>query len=272
MTLAAAAEAGRLALVRRLLAKGADPNEESGHPLLAAVRGRHVSVVESLLEAGASPHLAGRHGATDPLFALCCMEAESGDDPAQQIAALLIDRGADIHTPRGGMTPAQAAIFNHATGPYRALREAGGDGVFQMEATFTGFRQRKFVFEFVHDHPSAIAFDLYHGKNHVQPKGSGVLLYADSITHPGASGRHPGEAVFFMAMLGAEQAVDGDVCLIHPHESLPPIPFVIDRIWIATDTPPYFPRAKARLDVDLMRAICQKNPASAAALAACLTP
>lgn len=90
--LALAAFFGHPAMVRLLLAHGADPavtarNEMQVQPLHAAVAARSVECVSALLDAGADPNARQQHGYT-PLMGA----ASAGRD---DLADLLLARGAD---------------------------------------------------------------------------------------------------------------------------------------------------------------------------------
>jgi ankyrin repeat protein len=101
--LAAAVEAGDLAAVRKLLDQGANPNARipgSGlgyTPLFLSVQGKHSSITEALLKAGADPAIEDGNG--DPVMVHA---ADQGREPH---ARLLIAHGTSIDSrSRSGIT------------------------------------------------------------------------------------------------------------------------------------------------------------------------
>ncbi len=119
-----AALSGKEEIVKFLLSKGADPNLSSGKgfmrgPLVAAVDGKNIKVVEALLQAGA------------------VVNAESGKDSALASAALqgrldmvslLLKTGADpSHIGYGRWTALMAAARSKDADVTRVLLEAGAD-------------------------------------------------------------------------------------------------------------------------------------------------
>ena len=113
-----------LAIVKKLLQTGLDPNErdENGASVLhdAATSNRNPEVIKTLLEAGADPNLANNHGWT-PLH--CA--AASAQTP--EVIAALAEGGADVNrTGNIGETPLQIAVtFNPNVAITHALIDAG---------------------------------------------------------------------------------------------------------------------------------------------------
>lgn len=103
--LATAALGGQDKMIRLLLEKGLDPNEEGvlGTPLRAASIKGHESTVKLLLSMGASLHIAGSFG--EPLQAAAMRGHES-------IVRTLLSQGADVNS-KGGLygTALQAAAY-----------------------------------------------------------------------------------------------------------------------------------------------------------------
>ncbi|MFJ2029853.1 ankyrin repeat domain-containing protein [Streptosporangium sp. NPDC087985] len=116
---------GRVAIVRALLAAGADPNrssggEDEGLPLSGAAAWNHAEVVEALLAAGAEPSRRESGGWTALLWA-----AANGQADALKV---LLDAGADAEeTNESGETALTLATRRGALGAVRALLEAGAD-------------------------------------------------------------------------------------------------------------------------------------------------
>ncbi|GAA3128904.1 hypothetical protein GCM10010466_19520 [Planomonospora alba] len=120
-----AAVGGRTAIVRALLAAGADPDrlsgdESEGLPLCAAAAWGHAETVEALLAAGADPARRESHGWTPVLWA-----AANGHADALRV---LLDAGAAAEDAlEGGTTALTLAVRRGALGAVRALLEAGAD-------------------------------------------------------------------------------------------------------------------------------------------------
>jgi hypothetical protein len=101
-----AAQAGRLADVRRLLEQGADPNAREGgdntYPLHWAAAGSHVEIARALLDAGGDVHGVGDVHMMDVIGWATFYHAH--DEPpnelsarARELVALLVVRGARHH-------------------------------------------------------------------------------------------------------------------------------------------------------------------------------
>ena len=101
-----AAQAGRLADVRRLLDEGADPNAREGgdntYPLHWAAAGSHVEIARALLDAGGDVHGVGDVHMMDVIGWATFYHAH--DEPpnelsarARELVALLVERGARHH-------------------------------------------------------------------------------------------------------------------------------------------------------------------------------
>lgn len=128
-----AAAMGNAAMVRRLLAMGADPNSTFGppggprHPCLgAALKGGNREVVKALLEAGAkadcdiSPHAPQPEdrGVTPLTMAACQGDVE--------LMRLLIDHGANVnHWPPSTATPLMQAALGGKFEAVKLLVEKG---------------------------------------------------------------------------------------------------------------------------------------------------
>jgi ankyrin repeat protein len=87
-----AAQLGYRDVVEDLLAKGQDPNVEQGGstPLSMACFHRNIAIVRALLAAGADPNFRAATGSAPIVYA-----ATSGSKRAAEMAQLLIDAGAD---------------------------------------------------------------------------------------------------------------------------------------------------------------------------------
>lgn len=113
--------------VRRLLAAGADPNEQyldddKTTVLQAAAQGEAIEIVEMLLKAGADPNLTSADGGTALLSA--CNQA----DPA--ITNMLIKAGASVtatYTDRDTISPIMIAAKFGSLHIVRLLMEHGAD-------------------------------------------------------------------------------------------------------------------------------------------------
>ncbi len=107
---------GASEVVRLLLERGFDPNtntdEGSGTPLFPAVISGDPLVVEALLEYGADVHLReGFWGWTPLHVAVSGMTSGYAKGTALEVARLLLDHGADIHSQDNeGMTPLHLAV------------------------------------------------------------------------------------------------------------------------------------------------------------------
>eukprot|EP00741_Cyanophora_paradoxa_P023863 tig00021680_g23050.t1 len=120
-----AARAGRAALVRALLAKGANPNKgfQGDFPLHAAARWGTPEVVSALLEAGASQAAESVEGGVRPLH----VAAELGREA--ELAALVAKAGPgelDARS-RAGRTALSLAVAAGSLACVRALLEGGAD-------------------------------------------------------------------------------------------------------------------------------------------------
>jgi ankyrin repeat protein len=126
-----AAREGRVGLVARLLAGGADPDAADARgetPLLAALRGcgpritsPRLAVVEALLGAGADPDRVGRFGETALTRAI-------GDDPA--LVRAFLEGGADPDAPGARGAPLrQAAAWGRPTVVELLLEHGAGADV-----------------------------------------------------------------------------------------------------------------------------------------------
>ena len=119
--LADAAEGGRLAGIRALLANGADPNSTQPDGMTALHWAAHRDDLQSarmLVDAGADVRRANRYGVT-PL-SLACLNGNGA------IVELLLDAGADADaTLRGGETALMTAARTGRIGPVRALLGRG---------------------------------------------------------------------------------------------------------------------------------------------------
>lgn len=116
-----AARAGDVDLLKELLAKGADVNQDSvsGTPLIVAAQSGQTAAARALLDAGADANLVG--GELSPLQAAA--RAGSGD-----IVVMLLAEGADVTvTSRFGNTPLHLAAGSGSVAAVLALIEAGAD-------------------------------------------------------------------------------------------------------------------------------------------------
>lgn len=133
-----AAEAGRVHEVRRLLASGANVNEQfpelGGFTalILAAMRGR-VEVVKLLLKAGADPNAFGavaHVGTWTPLL----MAVRSKNKNRLVVIDTLIAGGAQLNpSPSNNDSPLDAAVVNNDIAMIRALLKRGSDVNWQDE-------------------------------------------------------------------------------------------------------------------------------------------
>lgn len=119
-----AAQGGRLAEVRELLAGGADIDVPQrtyrGAPLQYAASAGHADVVELLLESGAEIDSVDSRGRTPLIWAAQSEQSET--------ARLLIDAGADVnHQATGGWTPLHYAARDGNTALAQLLIDAGAD-------------------------------------------------------------------------------------------------------------------------------------------------
>ncbi|MGE0446062.1 MAG: M56 family metallopeptidase [Vicinamibacterales bacterium] len=118
-----AAERGRLARVRELIADGANPDAAipgDGSPLIAAARNGHFDVSQALLDAGADPNLAVP-GDGNPLIMAALNDR-------LDIAGLLLDRGADVNAiVQGDETPLINASAGGHLDMVRLLVDKGAD-------------------------------------------------------------------------------------------------------------------------------------------------
>jgi len=124
--LLAAVRGGDTALVRHLLANGANPNQadpETAEPVLAiAAAGGGEDMVGTLLEHGAEPNLVGRRSGNAPLHAA----ARSG--AAGSVEALLeAGAQADLRNPVTGQSPLEIARDTGFRAGVDRLRLAGAD-------------------------------------------------------------------------------------------------------------------------------------------------
>ncbi|GAA3087960.1 ankyrin repeat domain-containing protein [Streptosporangium carneum] len=121
----AASAGGRTAIVRALLANGADPGrisggEDEGLPLCAAAALGHVEILEALLAAGADPTAQENGGWTALLWA-------ASNGRAEALRKLLAAGAGPEETNDGGETALTLAARRGALGAVRALLEQGAD-------------------------------------------------------------------------------------------------------------------------------------------------
>jgi len=108
LSLVSAAALGDVDTVKKLLRKGADPNQPEKRdttPLLAAVVANHQDVVEALLGEGADIEKATANGVT-PLFAAVLLNHED-------LAMFLLDRGASPHAKNSAGATVLAIASQH---------------------------------------------------------------------------------------------------------------------------------------------------------------
>jgi uncharacterized protein len=139
--------------VRRLLARGMDPNsvDANGEPLLCmAARNESVAIVRALLDAKANPNVANRYGDTPLMLAslkgnLDCVRlllaGKAAIDPPgwtpliyaatgghDRVVEYLIDHGANIDAQApNGTTALMMAIHEHHPDTARLLIDRGAD-------------------------------------------------------------------------------------------------------------------------------------------------
>ncbi len=255
-----------------LLSHGADPNCHNGEPLLDAVAAGHSGCVDILLSHGANPRLDGRFHVSDPLASVCAMPPID-DDQAVELEAIthhLIRHGADINAARfDDGNPVQIAIRegNHAA--YRALREAGADGVFEMETRFTPFLTPGYADRYIREHCNCFqAIFINPGGRKPNRIAAGLVAYSPPLTNPEYKPRKGDPArLFFSPDTQQHQPKPGDIMLMQIHQALVQFPFVVEAVWNDPTTPPYQPRFICRTNYDMMKAACDADPQGSAALA-----
>ena len=105
-----AAMQGDPLVIAMLLARGAniEAAADRGTPLYWAARQGNLGAVRTLLSCGANVHFKAPDGATP-------LHMTMGDDNDVEVAAALIDGGADLEAQHAGMTPLmEAALFGRA--------------------------------------------------------------------------------------------------------------------------------------------------------------